>query len=88
MASMPIPLTLVLSMAAGLCSTMCIKLFAKKCSDGIGSTFVFNGVSIVTAAILLLIWCGSLLLFGSRGGAVGLGQPHLIFPPVPIQLLP
>ena len=58
MGSMPIPFTLVLSMAAGLCSTMCIKLFAKKCSDGIGSTFVFNCVAIAAAAIVLLIWGG------------------------------
>ena len=61
---MSIPMTLVLSMAAALAVNVCKKYFTSTLSGGISGSLVFNAVSGLTAALILLLWGG----FGTPSG--------------------
>ena len=55
---MNIPLTLTLSLFAALCGNITKKYYTNNNSQGVSSGFVFNAISCLTAAFILLCWGG------------------------------
>ena len=57
-ADMSIPVTLIISLLAALCGGIAKKFYTERASSVLSGGFIFNAVSCLSAALVLLCWGG------------------------------